>query len=86
MMLAGMLVFSGCIEIGIAWFGLRSGQTWALLTLAIAGIAQIPFWYFVFKPYLNASIHLGLSDIPPFIWIPGVLLLPAIILGWIGLK
>ena len=86
MMLAGLLVFAGCIQVSIAWFGLRCGQKWALTTLAIAGLIQFPFWYLVLKPYIKASIHLGLSDIPPFIWLPSVLLLPAIILGWIGLN
>jgi len=85
-MLAAMLVVSGLSIISIAWFGLRSGHVWAIIVLAIAGIVVLPFWWLVFKPYFEAGIKITLADAPPFIWVPAMLYLPAIIFGWIGLK
>jgi len=85
-LLAGMLVTAGVLTTSIAWFGLKEGEWWALLTLAGASIVEIPFWYLFFRFYFNAGITLTLADIPPFIWVPALLYIPAIILGWIGLK
>ena len=85
-MLAAMLVVSGLLVIATAWFGLRTGNTWALIVLTIVGIVVLPFWWLVFKPYLDAGIKITLADAPPFIWVPAMLYLPAIIFGWIGVK
>jgi len=85
-MLAGMLVAAGVMIVALAWFGVRQGQAWALGTLAVAGVAVLPFWYLVFRPYFAAGVSLTLGDLPPFMWVPAVLLLPAVILGWFGLR
>lgn len=85
-MLSGFLVAAGVLVIMLAWFGLRQGQDWALGALALAGVVVLPFWWLVFRPYLNAGAPIGLSDIPPFMWVPGVLLTPAVVLAWIGLR
>ena len=85
-MLAGMLVVAGTLTIAIAWFGLRNGQAWGLIVLAITGVIVLPFWWQVFKPYSDVGIKITLADTPPLIWIPALLYLPAIILGWLGLK
>lgn len=85
-MIAGLLVLSGLFIASIAWFGLRNEQMWSLVVLTIAGAAVLPFWYLVFKPYWEAGIKITLADAPPFIWVPAVLYLPAIILGWIGMR
>jgi len=31
------------------------------------------------------GVNLTLFDVPPFMWVPAALLLPAVVLGWIGL-
>jgi len=85
-MVAGLLVISGLSNISIAWFGLGYGHTWALIVLSIEGIVVLPFWWLVFKPYFEAGIKITIADAPPFIWVPALLYIPAIILGWIGLK
>lgn len=85
-MLGGMLVAAGLLVMAAAWFGLRQGQTWTLGTLGIAGVVVLPFWWLVFQPYLQAGAPLTFADIPPFIKIPGVLLVPALVSGWIGLR
>lgn len=82
--LGGVLVGLGIVELAIVWFALRDGHAWALGALAISGLAMLPFFFGVFRPYLAAGIGLGLGDLPPFIWIPAVVLVPATILGWIG--
>lgn len=85
-MLAGMLIACGILVLGITWFGIKSGDKWALILMTIIGIAVLPSWWAAVKPYSDAGIKLTLSDIPPFIWVPAALYLPATILGWIGLK
>ncbi len=84
-MVGGLLVAAGILVLAVTWFGLRQGQTWALATLGLAGIVVFPFWWFVFRPFAEAGINVGF-DMPPFILIPSLLLVPAIVLGWIGLR
>jgi hypothetical protein len=83
--LAGVLVGLGIVELALSWFALKGGQAWALGALAISGLAMLPFFLGAFRPYLAAGIGLGLGDLPPFIWIPAIALVPATFLGWIGL-
>ena len=85
-MLAAMLLVSGLLIISIAWFALRTNQAWSLIVLAIAGLVVLPYWWLVFKPYFDVGIRIRLADAPPFIWDPAFLYLPAVILGWIGLR
>ena len=84
--LGGMLTVSGILVIAVALFALRAGHGWALATLALVGVVVLPYWLLVFRPYASAGIALSLGDIPPFMWVPTALLLPAVILGWIGLR
>jgi hypothetical protein len=84
-MIGGLLVTAGILVLAVTWFGLRQGQGWALGTLALAGLAVFPFWWLVFRPFGEAGIRVGL-DWPPFMLVPTVLLGPAIVLGWIGLR
>jgi len=84
--LGGLLFVAGLFEVAITWFGLRQGEGWALVVLAVGGLAAIPFWFLALRPYFQAGITLTLADIPPFMWVPAALLIPALILGWIGLR
>jgi len=84
-MIGGLLVTAGILEMAVTWFGLRQGQGWALGALALAGAAVFPFWWLVFKPFRDAGIQVGL-DWPPFMLIPTILLGPALVLAWIGLR
>jgi hypothetical protein len=83
--MGGLLFVSGCFQLTITWFGLRQGQPWALVALAIGGLAVLPFWYIALQPYFQQGVNLTLFDVPPFMWVPAALLLPAVVLGWIGL-
>ena len=82
----GWLVVIGIFTLSVAWFGLRQHQMWSLFTLGTCGLIMLPFWYITFRPYLQAGIPMGFADLPPIFWIPAVTLVPAFILGWIGLR
>ena len=84
--IAGFLLLAGVLFLFVAWFGLRQGQTWALVSLSVAGILALVFWALSLLPYFRSGIPVTIEDLPPFMWIPALLILPAIILGWIGLR
>lgn len=81
--LSGVLVAVGLLTASVAWFGLREPQAWVLSTLTIVGFAVIPYWWVALAPYRNAGISLSLGDIPPFMWLPAIVMPTASILGWI---
>jgi len=83
--LAAVLTALGVVELAVTWFALREGEAWALGALAVSGLAMLPFYAGVFRPYVRAGAQIGLGDLPPFIWVPSATLIPATILGWIGL-
>ena len=85
--IAGFLVVAGLLFVFIAWFGLRSGYPWALISLTLSGFIVLSFWALALRPYFQAEIRVGLFDLPPLIiTIPGALIIPAAILGWMGLR
>jgi hypothetical protein len=84
--MGGWIAVIGIFILSVTWFGLRQHEFWSLITLGFTGAIIIPFWYVTFRPYLQMNIHFTLSDLPPIFWVPAVLLIPAVILGWIGLK
>jgi hypothetical protein len=84
--LGGMLVAAGILVLATTLFALREGERWAVVALALAGVAVLPFWLLVFRPYLAADVPLALGDLPPFMWVPAALLVPAAVLGWIGTR
>ena len=84
--IGGLLVAAGVLVFMLTWFALRKGEVWALGALAMAGTVVLPFWLLVLWPYLRVGAPLALFDLPPFMWIPASLLIPATVLGWIGLR
>lgn len=84
--ISGFLVVSGTLVVALAIFGLKEGNTWSLDALGIGCISAIGFWAIALSPYLKAGIKLTLADIPPLMWVPAILILPALVLSWIGLK
>jgi hypothetical protein len=85
LVVGGLLVALGIAELSLAWFGVRGGQTWALWALTLGGLAVLPVWYVLLRPYFGAG-PVGLGDLPPFMWIPAVTFVPAIALSWIGIR
>ena len=86
LVIGALLVGLAIVEVALTWYGLRAGSRWALIALVLSGLAMFPFWGLVFRPYLAAGATLGPFDVQPWIWMTGVLLVSAGILGWIGLR
>lgn len=82
--IGGLLAAAGLLVLAVAWFGLESSGRWALVTLTVVGLAVVPFWWVALTPYRAAGVNLGLGDIPPFMWVPAILMPVASVLGWIG--
>ena len=82
----GWLITIGIFTLAVTWFGLRNFQLWSLITLGICGAVLTLFWIITMRVYFRAGIEIQFSDLPPIFWIPAVSLIPALILGWIGLK
>jgi len=82
--IAGLLVASGSLVIALSWFGLKPPTAWALGALSFVGVVVIPYWWIAFRPYRDADIGMGLLDVPPFMWVPAILMPLAAALGWIA--
>lgn len=81
--IAGLLVAAGLLTMSVAWFALGETEIWALGLLTVVGVAVIPYWWITFGPYREVGVKLGLFDLPPFMWVPGLLMPVAAALGWI---
>lgn len=81
--LSGLLVATGLLTAGLAWFGLRNGTLWALATLTVVGLAVLPFWWASLAPYRDAGVPIRLGDIPPLMWVPAILMPLASLLAWV---
>jgi len=84
--IAGFLLLAGTLVIAVTWFALRRGEAWSLWALMIGSVAAIALWVLALAPYVRSGVRLTLADLPPFMWIPAVLLVPATVLGWIGTR
>lgn len=84
MWLAGAFTAVGILSLSLAWFGVREGRAWALVALTIAVVGSAVIWVASLIPYTRAGVRFTFGEVPPFIWVPGALVVPATILGWIG--
>jgi hypothetical protein len=84
--LAGFLTLAGTLVIFIALVPLRQGHSWALVALVTAIVPALVLWGFALLPYVHSGVPLRIGDIPPLMWVPTVLILPATVLGWIGIR
>jgi hypothetical protein len=84
LVIAGLFVSLGIVQLALTWFGLRRAHRWAVAALATSGLAMVLFWVLVFRTYIAAGVPIALFDIPSWILIPQVLLVPASVLGWVG--
>ena len=83
---AGFLLLAGTMFVLVSWFGLRNGSRWALAALCAGGLLATALWVVALVPYYRAGIKITLADAPPFIWLPAILIVPATVLGWVGLR
>jgi predicted small integral membrane protein len=84
--ISGFLVLAGVVFIALSWFGLRQGHPWALAALSLSCVIAVLYWTFALWPYLHEGVNATLADLPPFMWIPAFFVIPATILGIIGLR
>lgn len=81
---AAYMLGLGILQVAVSWFGLRTGQSWALWSLTLAGLLLVPAIGTSLGPYARAGAMPGIGEMPPFVSI--LVLVPiATILGWIGL-
>jgi hypothetical protein len=76
-LMCGLWLAIGILLLGVTWFGLSQGQSWALWVAAGAGAAQLAGW-------IACARQTGDWFAPLFLY-DAITLLPAILLGWIGL-
>lgn len=81
--LSGLLVVTGLLTAGLAWFGLRDASAWGLTALTVVGLAVLPFWWLSLAPYRDAEVAVRLGDTPPFMWVPAILMPVASVVAWI---
>lgn len=84
--MSGLFIAFAVCQIGLAWFGLRQGHTWALWVLAIGGLAFIVHYWAVQVIPVYRVVPLRLSDLHPYALYPTLFVPIATLLGWIGLR
>ena len=85
--LVGVGVACGGVAItAIAWFALRRGDRWAFWSLVAAAIPMAILYPMAVGRYMRPGVPLGFFDLQPFVTIPSLLIPPAILLGWLGLR
>ena len=83
--MGGLMVGFGVLQLALAWFGLRAGQSWALWTLTVADLSMVPFWGLILAQYSRVGAMPVLGELPPVVTY--LLVIPiAALLGWIGLR
>lgn len=83
--LAGVFVALGVLQIAGAWFGLRTGQAWALWSLTLADLSIVPFWAMILSRYAQVGAVPRLGETPPLVTYLALIPIAAL-LGWIGLR
>jgi hypothetical protein len=85
-LLAGFLAAVGLLEMAVAWFALRSGSAWAAATLSAVAVVLALAWVAILAVYVAKGARVTLGDVPPFMWVPAFLHVPAVALAWWGLQ
>jgi hypothetical protein len=83
--IAGLFLLAGTLYIAIAWFGLGHGLPWALVALTLSGFLALLLWFIALRPYAREGVQISFGDLPPFMQLPALLILPATLLGLIGI-
>ena len=83
---AFMLGF-GVLLVGLTWFGLRTGQEWALWTILAGHVAMLAiYWGLALIPFMRQYGFSYMEILHPFAAIPTVLVPIATVLAWVGLR
>jgi hypothetical protein len=84
-MLTGFFGPIGVLILGVAWFGLRRGETWALPVLCVAWLAAMPGHLMLLLPYIRVDAPI-LMSLPPYWTFPSGLTVAGLVTGWLALK
>ncbi len=83
--LGGLLLGVGLLEAAVAWWGIRAGALWSLVTLTAVAAVMATFWVAILGVYVRHGAAVSLGDVPPFMWVTALLHVLAIVLGWWGI-
>ena len=85
--ITGFMFGFGILIVGIAWFGLRAGHTWALRVMVIVNVTMLAtYWLLVILPFMR-EFGFGYSEIfHPYAAFPTVVVPIATVLAVIGLS
>lgn len=79
----------GILQLGVAYFGLKSGHIWALWTSVISNLLMlIIYWFIIIIPVMvryNVSFLRGFF-LHPYTFVPTIFFPFAFTLGWIALR
>jgi hypothetical protein len=82
-MCAQMMSFA-ILLVGVTWFGLRRGQSWALWFAAAASIATFVYYVPIVAEFSRMGVLIDASTLATFSPIPVILIVAAV--GWSGLR
>ena len=84
-MLSGLYLAVAILHFCLVWFGLRSGQPWALWALTFANLSIVLLFFFGVRYFSTHVTPLSLGDLYPYVLLPAVVFPIASVLGWIGI-
>jgi hypothetical protein len=83
---AGLLVGLGILELGLAWSGIRTMPGTALGSLVAAGAVMLPYWIAMLLQFTRRGVDVTLRDVQPFVWVPTLLWVAGSIAGLLALR
>ena len=85
--ITGFMLAFGIVTAGVAWFGLRSGNAWALWVLVAANAAMLAtYWLLAMLPFMREYGFSYREVFHPYAAYPTVIIPIATVLAWIGLR
>jgi hypothetical protein len=86
-LLCAFLIAFGLLACAVAWFALRRGEGWALLSLSVTHAVSLGIYWFVLMLPLLRDYHVGYFQTwHPLALVPTLLVPPATLLGWLALR
>lgn len=85
-LIGGLILVFGVFQVALAWFALRRGEWWALWALVVGDLLFVYAWSWVVQVYIKRGAPLTFFSLPPNLWIPAILLIPAAVSSFLGLR
>lgn len=82
--IGGLLVGLGIVQVALGGYAASQGMTWALVTLTAMGVAMLPYWVAMVLQFTRAKVRVGFGDVQPFVWVHMVLWLAGAGFAWAG--